>query len=398
MTQSIPAPIRSDAAKTSRPSAFYVLRVSDDGRHDSALSEELADMGGALLTIDTPEMAERYFSGTQDALPDAFIFSLNSRLGVAMVRHFHRDPVHSKVPTVAMVDAPTEAAFTEAYALGVDDVVLRTDSQGIVERIRGIRQTTRAPEKTTGRALVGASTLCRGRTIARFLEQMSLEAEVVQTPASFFRKGNTNVRPYDLLVCDFFRDEGASILQGVEPLLRLSRTALLVTGTRDPFPYFVSNGPSSVALLSDDAPPDNLIFVANELLHKSLLCQRRSPRLLHNTVCYFRSPAQVGHWGYTYNLSAEGLFVRTLDAPNQGASVTVDFRLPVSGQGVQLHGQVAWVKREGVGGASPRGFGLALQQQHSDPAQWAQFQESYRSLRRAAENEATEPGGQSCTH
>ena len=77
------------------------------------------------------------------------------------------------------------------------------------------------------------------------------------------------------------------------------------------------------------------------------------------------------YYGFTYNLSPLGLFVRSIRIPNLGASLSAELHLP-DGKRISLVGKVVRSYRAPTALARlvPSGFGMALS---SSPEEYSQF-------------------------
>jgi hypothetical protein len=110
-------------------------------------------------------------------------------------------------------------------------------------------------------------------------------------------------------------------------------------------------------------PPENALFVVNELLAGRAVNQRASPRLLYGTTIAFRAAGRdEDEVGFSYNVSAGGLYVRTLAPLEPGDETWLEMWSPRSERRVRLLGTVAWRRAFGpTGGATvPPGFGVKI--------------------------------------
>ncbi|HEX2676855.1 MAG TPA: PilZ domain-containing protein, partial [Polyangiales bacterium] len=85
-------------------------------------------------------------------------------------------------------------------------------------------------------------------------------------------------------------------------------------------------------------------------------------------------------YGLSHNISREGLFVRTLDAPKPGTEVWLELRAPESNDMVHLRGEVVWRREPGAVGATPFGFGMKLDPSRCAPADIASFVRGYEQM------------------
>jgi hypothetical protein len=109
------------------------------------------------------------------------------------------------------------------------------------------------------------------------------------------------------------------------------------------------------------SPPENVLFLTNEL-RGGAQNQRASARILYGTSTAFRDAGRhEDDVGYTYNVSANGLYVRTLSPP-QDEDVWLELCPPRTERRVRLVGRVAWRRRFGWSDSAtvPPGFGAQI--------------------------------------
>jgi hypothetical protein len=114
--------------------------------------------------------------------------------------------------------------------------------------------------------------------------------------------------------------------------------------------------------------------------------QRRSRRTLYSTLCAFRAGGSLEPtYGMTHDLGRDGLYVRTLDAPEPGTALWIELRT-VDGTPVHLRGTVTWRKQpsEGGGGTLP-GFGLKIDVAECPPVDLASYVLSYDQLQQMSD-------------
>jgi CheY-like chemotaxis protein/Tfp pilus assembly protein PilZ len=122
-------------------------------------------------------------------------------------------------------------------------------------------------------------------------------------------------------------------------------------------------GIPKVAITDGFAPPENLLFVANELGRSGATDGRASARLLYGTVVAFRAAGRAEDaYGCTYNISAGGLYVRTLAPLDKGEDVWIELMPPRTDRRVRLEGKVVWRRRFGPieSATVPPGFGIQI--------------------------------------
>jgi hypothetical protein len=118
------------------------------------------------------------------------------------------------------------------------------------------------------------------------------------------------------------------------------------------------------SVVGRNAPPEDALFLLNDLLRTHDTDGRESPRLLHATVARFRAAGgqRVRH-GVTYNVSKEGVFVRTVLPPARGSLVWLELRPHGDDAMVHLECQVVWTRPFGasLGASAPAGFGVHVE-------------------------------------
>jgi hypothetical protein len=110
-------------------------------------------------------------------------------------------------------------------------------------------------------------------------------------------------------------------------------------------------------------PPENVLFLANELVKGGVTENRKSPRVPYGTAARFRAAgASEDEIGYTFNLSAGGVYVRTLAPLPRGAEAWLELAPPRADRRVRLEGMVAWSRPFGPNDVAtvPAGFGLQI--------------------------------------
>jgi len=127
-------------------------------------------------------------------------------------------------------------------------------------------------------------------------------------------------------------------------------------------------------------PAENVLFLANELSNGARANQRRSQRLLFGATIAFRGAGRDrDDYGFSYNISAGGLYVRTL-LPPEDDSVWLELTPPRSERRVRLVGKVVWRRGFGPTGTAtvPPGFGVQIMEgAGADLAAWRSGYEAF---------------------
>ena len=119
----------------------------------------------------------------------------------------------------------------------------------------------------------------------------------------------------------------------------------------------------SVAITDNFSPAGNVVYLTNELVSQRAVDHRDGPRVPYGTTVSFRiAGREADDVGFSYNVSADGLFVRTLAPPESGEEVWLEMWAPRSERRVRLAGTVAWRQPFGPrdDASVPPGFGVKL--------------------------------------
>lgn len=265
------------------------------------------------------------------------------------------------VPLIAVSDQISDRVLLELHALGADDVVAMHELGGITRRLAALASFD--PQARTalfqGACLLAHPDPYRRQVFGRVLRQAGFDLSFAGSVTEAVKVAQRSP-PKVLVVSDALPPNG-----GRHALSCLAQdwvgpmpAVLLTTGRQSG-----SLSTHSWPVVPEEAPPDDLLFVVNELLRpRELLESRASRRLLYATLCAFRGAGSMdASYGLTYNISREGIYVRTFDAPPKGP-LWLELRPAGSSQACHLRGEVMWTRTMATGarGAAPAGFGVRL--------------------------------------
>jgi DNA-binding response OmpR family regulator len=269
---------------------------------------------------------------------------------------------HALVPIIALAPVVNELAFAEVFSCGGDDVVGIRNNEALTSRLRRLpiapwERPVPAAEKT---ALISASDRNRRIVLARVLSNAGY-------PIRF---------AVDLDETDRFSREAPPRLVVIDTELEGVQALITRAAPRNPNTlWIVSTAPrhmrqchswlrdlANAAVTDSFAPPENIVFLANELGRGKGNDKRASRRLLYGTMVSFRCAGrEEDDYGLSYNVSAGGLYVRSL-APPVEDRVWLELRPPRTERLVRLEGRVCW--RRGYGPSAmatvPPGFGIEI--------------------------------------
>ncbi|MFW6050466.1 MAG: PilZ domain-containing protein [Myxococcota bacterium] len=272
------------------------------------------------------------------------------------------------VPVVVQVSHPDDALYLQAHSLGADDVVVRGDDAGITRRLRNLSDfdPTARPPKTQGSAVVAHGNELRRRVLGRILRQAGFDVSFALDADDLVRVAHGMPQTPVLMVADAALPGAGAIhaVRAVRGRAGFDGVPVVLTAEADEVGALrgAAEGMGDAAVTHEAAPPDNLLFLANELLRPDVRNVRASTRVLYGTICAFRRAGTlVPVYGLTYNISREGLYVRTLDPPAPGTDLWLEMRPPRVGGAVHLRAKAVWARGlRNPGGAAPPGFGVRL--------------------------------------
>jgi DNA-binding response OmpR family regulator len=265
------------------------------------------------------------------------------------------------VPVLSVYSELDDLSFAGVFNAGGDDAVNLWHVRPLLARLRRVRNTSGAVAPSPrGVAVVVDADTDRRLARARALHNAGFEAQFaanLDDAVERLARGGAVLALFDreLLGATEALRASARHHPGVIHILFSPPQALAADSAQ-------LRTLANVAVTDGYAPAENVVFLANELLGPSVSNQRRTRRVLYGTMVAFRSEGRrLDDFGYTYNLSASGLYVRTL-APPDDDLVWLELKPPRSERLVHLEGRVAWRRPFGrVENATvPPGFGVQL--------------------------------------
>jgi len=269
---------------------------------------------------------------------------------------------HATLPVLTWNRSVNDLSFAEAFSWGADDVVSRSDAHALISRLRHLPKVPGAiPTSTRGGALVADPDRSRRIVIGRVLRNAGYSVTFAISGVDIERF--IQASPVQLVVTNASLHE--SPLDAVQRVRQLGSNALTIINctprdlkrARKDFA-----GVERATPTDGFAPAENVLFVSNELGRGFGNDKRTSARLLFGTTVAFRGAGRDSDdWGYSYNISENGIYVRTL-APPDDEFVWLELSPPRGERRVRLVGKVAW--RRGIGKGEyatvPPGFGVQV--------------------------------------
>lgn len=280
------------------------------------------------------------------------------------------------VPIIVLVPSAEEDAYLECHGFGADDAIVESDVRGIETRLQKLADfdPARRPEITQGEAIIAMRDERGRKVLGRILRQAGFDLSFALDADELVERSSDDA----LMVL-----EAGLPPHGAIDAVRRAKGHAIVLGSRAELRRMRPDAEELKCAFGNIlAPPDHLLFLANELLRPELSNARASTRVLYGVLCSFRPAGSLEpHFGLTYNLSREGLYVRTLDPPKRGSRLWLEMRVPGQGGAIHLRGEVVWATGpQKPGGTAPPGFGLQILAEECPPSDLAAYRQGYRGL------------------
>ncbi len=264
------------------------------------------------------------------------------------------------VPIISVAKELSDLSFEEVFSWGGDDAVDLESVRPLLTRLRSLPAEVIPPcPSLKGQAVVADPDrdrrLVRARVLrnAGYAVSFSLSAaealELSRREQARVLVLDAEVEDADSALDNFGKNEVANLVLLCAP----KNVATLSERFA---------GASNVAVSDSYAPPENVLFIVNELMNGGASNKRASRRLLYGTQVIFRGEGRaLTDVGFTYNISEGGMYVRSL-APPQEDLVWLELQAPRADRRVQLEGQVVWRRPFGHNERAtvPAGFGVRI--------------------------------------
>lgn len=372
-------------------SLLYLEGVPDGGSSIAAMIGVFGPVAGtafrnAARRADADALVLSSTSEWREALTSfspTCVFVDCDRWDLAATTSWMREQPHLfSTQVIAVVSELRDGSFVESYRGGADDVVVRTNMGGITRRIANLQgfDPSRRPPVDRGLVLVSHPNDDQRRRLGRVLRQ-----------AGFDVRFGSDSGEVSLALKSEHPPELVVVSNELMPVAEIARARRAANACRAPFVVVATSSSTrivldprveSVATISESAPQDHLLFLANDLLRGQSKRTRKSIRYLFDTICSFRAEGEfTPEYGLTYNLSESGIYVRTLDPPTRGTSLWLELRPPGTTRTVHLRGTLVRVARPGRHAQSaPPGFGLRIEEGASPSRDLEDYRNAYRTL------------------
>ncbi|HEY3500145.1 MAG TPA: hypothetical protein VGK73_35890 [Polyangiaceae bacterium] len=274
------------------------------------------------------------------------------------------------VPVIGMSRHPNELGFARVFAWGADDLVPLGAVKPLERRLMALRETEQAKAASFGRAVVAEATTQRRALVGRVLAQAGYEVKFAVDRGAvelYASQAETRLVVISAALGDPRRIIEAAARAGALPTWIVTAEARSVARLASSL-----SGLDRVAVTSTSGSPEDVLFLANELVFGKG-ARRREWRALYATPVAFRAAGgDADEYGFSYDASPGGLYVRSL-LPCETDQVEVELRLPNRDDRVRLTGKIArrFAFGSGAIASAPPGFSVKLEGPPAELDRWA---------------------------
>jgi DNA-binding response OmpR family regulator len=347
-----------------------VLILADVGDAERAALEAACSAAGFVPSVEPS--AEAAIGKLTAKKYDALVVHLGTPGAALACMRARGKLLRTRIPVVALVDTEDEATFSRAYRAGADEVLLLERPEWLTARLRGLpRSAIPQPNVARGDAVVADADRTRAEVIERVLRDAGFRVEVaVDGFSTRLQAGRPSLK---VAVVDASLDDLPSLI--VQAKSKGARCAWVVRARPEQLDEFRQKlaKVERVAVLSAYGPPDDVLFEVNRLIEPRPSDGRGEGRLLQGGILRFRwGEGGAEDIGYLYNVSATGIFVRTLAAP-PAEKVAVEMAVPGGDDRLKLKCDVVWRREFGATRKEPVPAGLALKITGGDLGAWTRI-------------------------
>jgi CheY-like chemotaxis protein len=339
-----------------------IVLCSELASRSLANVREAAMMFGATVVEHTTDNVERLV-----APPLMCVVSMRGEDAFETCARVRDNPRFAGTPIVMLGDTRGGISFTELFHAGGDDIASATSPDLFARRVRAACRPN-APRGSTmpttdAYAVIAGQSPKWQAAVARAFSNAGVPTKFVSTAAEAIEAAryakaviaNEDLAPRGAM--SVVADARAAGTQTPWVVVAAPKRMAEIAATAGTI--------ERVAVIDAFAPPENALFVANELASKMAGAENRaSTRLLYGESVLFRVAGrdEEDDVGFTYNVSNDGLFVRTLAPLEAGTQVWLELCAPRSSRRVRLTGKVAWQRHFGPNenATVPAGFGVHI--------------------------------------
>jgi len=287
------------------------------------------------------------------------------------ISRLRNSPEGIAVPLIVRVPAVSEHLFTQAYAMGADDVIAQDDYGALTRRAASLADfdPRERPLLEQGKALIVHQEVEHRAIWGRLLrlagfdlDFASDERELPPPCSAGYAIAVTQLRTLDSL------QHTVDCVRRNNPITPCILIADVDDGERLAALREEAAQLIQVAVVHHTSPAEHLLFISNEMLAGPATNWRSSRRVLYDALCSYRASGELlPGFGVTYNISREGLYLRTLDPPKTGTEVWLEIRPYAYTRAVHLRGRVVWSRtlERKLARSTPIGCGIRLNEEET---------------------------------
>jgi Tfp pilus assembly protein PilZ len=300
------------------------------------------------------------------AEPLAVVLPMGAEGTAQTLAHMRGQSRLAQLPVFGVASPRDDLAFNELFSWGGDDLVALTSAPSLARRLRPLVARAPSPRdsKPRERSALVAGADARWRSVmGRALYQGGFSVRFVAGADDLAQESLAEAVRVVVLADDLGPGKAEAAVKAARE--RGSEAAWIVVAPPKRMAPLHSAIASlgSVSVADGFAPPENVLFLTNELLSRRGVDQRASARVLYGTTVAFRAAGRdEDEIGFSYNVSAGGVYIRTLAPLDAGQEVWLEMWPPRTERRVRLAGTVAWKRAFGPseGATVPAGFGVQI--------------------------------------
>jgi hypothetical protein len=263
------------------------------------------------------------------------------------------------VPIIGMSRTPSELGFARVFAWGADDLVPLGATPALARRLSALASVVHSEQSSFGQAVVAEGTTQRRALLGRVLVHAGYDVKFAVDRGSvelYASQAETRI-----VVISATLGDPRKLIESASKAGGLA-TWIITAEARSVARLAASlAGLERVVVTSTAGSPEDILFLANEIVFGKGGRQREWRALYGTPVAFRPLGATTDDYGFTYDVSPGGLYVRSL-VPCESEEVEVDLRPPERDERVRLLGKV--VRRFAFGSGSvasaPPGFGVKV--------------------------------------
>jgi Tfp pilus assembly protein PilZ/ActR/RegA family two-component response regulator len=328
------------------------------------VDEAAASVGIRTLAISRCEDAAAALTGGADLL--AILVRMDNEGACGAFAHVRGHAALEHLPIFGVAPRRDDVAFTELFSWGGDDLLALASPVSLERRLRSLvacRPSAREPKTRKHSAVVGGADARWRSVMGRALYHGGFAVRFAAVVAELTQESLTEDVRVVVIADDLGAGEAEAVIRASRARGSQAAWIVVTPPKRLASVREAIESLESTSVADSFAPPENVLFLTNELLSKRALEQRASPRILYGSTVAFRPAGRdEDELGFSYNVNAGGVYVRTLAPLAVGQEVWMEMWPPRSDRRVRLAGAIAWKRLFGPneGATVPAGFGVRI--------------------------------------